>query len=108
MDDWRQPQCRFEPKFRERNAMSQTLRNILAALILSLPWSGATGFAQQAPDYPNRPIKLILPAAAGGPTDVPARLASQILSARLGQPVVVENRPGAGGALAARIVAAAP
>jgi tripartite-type tricarboxylate transporter receptor subunit TctC len=87
--------------------MSQTLRNILAVLILIL-CSGATGFAQQGPDYPNKPIKLILPAAAGGPTDLPARLASQILSARLGQPVVVENRPGAGGALAARIVAAAP
>jgi tripartite-type tricarboxylate transporter receptor subunit TctC len=50
---------------------------------------------------------LILPAAAGGPTDVPARLASQILSAKLGQPVVIENRPGAGGALGARVVATA-
>src|SRR5262245_46893613 len=59
----------------------------------------------QAQNYPNKPIKLIVAAAAGGPTDVPARLASQILSARLGQPVVVENRPGAGGALGARVVA---
>jgi tripartite-type tricarboxylate transporter receptor subunit TctC len=59
-------------------------------------------------DYPNRPIKLILPAASGGPTDAPGRLASQILAARLGQPVVVENRPGAGGAIGARFVAAAP
>ena len=56
---------------------------------------------------PNKPIKLILPAAAGGPTDVPARLASQILQPKLGQPVVVENRPGAGGALGARVVATA-
>jgi tripartite-type tricarboxylate transporter receptor subunit TctC len=65
--------------------------------------------AQAADDYPNKTIKLILPAAAGGPTDVPARLASQILQAKLGQPAVIENRPGAGGALGARVVAnAAP
>ena len=60
-----------------------------------------------ADDYPNKPIKLILPAAAGGPTDVPARIASQILQPKLGQPVVIENRPGAGGALGARVVATA-
>jgi tripartite-type tricarboxylate transporter receptor subunit TctC len=65
------------------------------------------GAAWASDDYPNRPIKLVLPAAAGGPTDVPARLASQILSAKLGQPVVIENRPGAGGALGARAVASA-
>ena len=64
--------------------------------------------AQAADDYPTKPIKLILPAAAGGPTDVPARLASQILQPKLGQPVVIENRPGAGGALGARAVASAP
>jgi len=65
------------------------------------------GTAQAADDYPNKPIKLILPAAAGGPTDVPARIASQILQAKLGQPVIVENRPGAGGALGARAAASA-
>jgi len=63
--------------------------------------------AQAADDYPTKPIKLILPAAAGGPTDVPARLAAQILQPKLGQPVVIENRPGAGGALGARAVASA-
>src|SRR5512140_720681 len=65
------------------------------------------GGAWTADEYPNKPIKLILPAAAGGPTDVPARLASQILQPKLGQPVVIENRPGAGGALGARVVATA-
>jgi tripartite-type tricarboxylate transporter receptor subunit TctC len=59
-------------------------------------------------NYPNKPIKIIVAAAAGGPTDVPARLASQILTPKLGQPVVVENRPGAGGALGARLVASSP
>jgi len=67
-----------------------------------------TGGAWAADDYPNKPIKLIVAAGAGGPTDLPARLASQILTAKLGQPVVVENRPGAGGALGARVVSSSP
>ncbi len=66
------------------------------------------GVAIAADDYPNKPVKLIVAAAAGGPTDVPARIAAQILSAKLGQPFVVENRPGAGGALGARVVAGSP
>jgi tripartite-type tricarboxylate transporter receptor subunit TctC len=64
--------------------------------------------AANAQSYPDKPIKIIVPAASGGPTDVPARLAAQILQPKLGQPVVVENRAGAGGALGARAVAAAP
>ena len=66
------------------------------------------GTSVQAQNYPDKPIKIIVASAAGGPTDLPARLAAQILTAKLGQPVVVENRPGAGGALGARVVAAAP
>ena len=84
--------------------------------VLSFATAGtAAAFAQSFPGavfaadgYPNKPIKLIVPAAAGGPTDTPARLASQILTAKFGQPVVVENRPGAGGAIGARAVATAP
>ena len=50
-----------------------------------------------------------MPAASGGPTDLPARLASQILPPKFGQPVVIENRPGAGGAIGARaVIASAP
>ena len=67
-------------------------------------WSLATAAAQT---YPSQPIKIIVPAAPGGPNDIPARLASQILPAKLGQPVVVEHRPGAGGVLGSRAVAAA-
>jgi tripartite-type tricarboxylate transporter receptor subunit TctC len=58
-----------------------------------------------AEDWPARPIKLIIAAAAGGPNDLPARLASQILAPKLGQPVVIEYQPGAGGAIGARAAA---
>jgi tripartite-type tricarboxylate transporter receptor subunit TctC len=60
-----------------------------------------------AASYPERVIKLIVPFAPGGPVDVMARLVAQDLSARFGQPVVVENRPGAGGTLASKLVATA-
>jgi tripartite-type tricarboxylate transporter receptor subunit TctC len=81
--------------------------------VLGLGWGGALSLAlpniaRAAEEYPNKPIKIIVAAAAGGPTDVPARLASQILTPTFGQPVVVENRPGAGGALGARVVASSP
>jgi tripartite-type tricarboxylate transporter receptor subunit TctC len=71
---------------------------------------GVATLADRAPaqTYPDKPIKIIVPSAPGGPTDVPARLASQILQPKWGQPVVVENRPGAGGAIGARAVVAAP
>jgi len=81
--------------------------------VLRIGWRGvlASSFAAQASaqdDYPNKPIKVIVAAAPGGPTDLPARIASQVLSPKFGQPVVVENRPGAGGALGARVVATSP
>ena len=73
-------------------------------LVLALTaWPG--GLSAQT--FPERPIHLIVPAAPGGPTDLPARLVSQILP-KLGQPTVVENRAGAGGAIGARSVAVAP
>src|SRR3954462_11660227 len=81
-------------------------RHVLAISMAALLSSSVAAIA--ADDYPNKPVKLILPARAGGPPDVPARIASQILQPKLGQPVVIENRPGAGGALGARVVATAP
>jgi tripartite-type tricarboxylate transporter receptor subunit TctC len=59
-------------------------------------------------DYPTRPVHLLVGFAAGGPLDTSARLISQWLSERLGQPFVIENRPGAGSNLATEIVARAP
>ena len=61
-----------------------------------------------AQNWPSRPIRLVVPHAAGGVTDVVARLAAQHLGEALGQPVVVDNKPGAGGILGTDIVAKAP
>jgi tripartite-type tricarboxylate transporter receptor subunit TctC len=57
-----------------------------------------------AESYPSRPIKFVLPLAAGSPIDVVARLAAQALSSRVGQPIVVENRPGGGGVIGTKDV----
>ena len=57
-------------------------------------------------DYPNRPITIVVPFAAGGPTDTVTRLIAEPMSQTLGQQVVVQNMAGAGGTLAAGEVAA--
>jgi tripartite-type tricarboxylate transporter receptor subunit TctC len=73
----------------------------------------ALGFALCAADhttaqtYPNRPIRLVVPFVAGGPPDVIARVVADTISPRLGQTVVVENRPGAGATIGTRSVATA-
>jgi len=63
------------------------------------------GAAAQAETYPARPITLLVPAAAGGGNDTVARTVAEKMSRILGQQIVIENRPGAGGSLAARQVA---
>jgi tripartite-type tricarboxylate transporter receptor subunit TctC len=60
-----------------------------------------------AQNYPERPVRMIIPFAAGGATDVPTRLISAKLAERMGQQFVVDNRPGQGGALGAAVAAKA-
>jgi tripartite-type tricarboxylate transporter receptor subunit TctC len=60
-----------------------------------------------AQTYPAKPIRLVVPFGPGGPTDVAARVVAQVLPSALGQSVVIENRPGAGGALGTKSVATA-
>ena len=76
----------------------------LAALCAGL----AAAPAALAQAYPSKPIKLIVPFPAGGPTDVSARVIGQRMAQGLGQPVVVENRAGASGMIAAEAVAKSP
>ena len=61
-----------------------------------------------AQGYPSKPVRLVIPFPAGGPTDTIARALGQRLSEALGQPVLVDNKPGAGGAIGSEIVARAP
>lgn len=74
----------------------------LAALCAAL---FASGFSMAQSEYPNRPIRLVVPFAAGGPTDILGRVIAQELGQRLGQPVVAENRPGATGVVGQDFVA---
>ena len=73
-----------------------------AALLAALPLTDAS-----AQTYPNQPIRIVVPFAAGGAVDTVARVVGQKMSESLGQPVVIENRPGAGGNLAGDAVARA-
>jgi tripartite-type tricarboxylate transporter receptor subunit TctC len=81
---------------------------ILALALLAGPDRDAAAQADPAANYPNRIVKLMVGFAAGGGNDIIARIISQKLEERLGQPVIVENKPGAGGSLAALAVKAAP
>ncbi len=79
-----------------------------AVWALALALGTTAGAAAQTDSYPNRPVRLIAPAAPGGNPDVLGRLLAQYLTEALGRAFVVENMPGAGGVVAANMVAKAP
>lgn len=87
--------------------MSTISKRTVLASMLDLAICGAAAPAAWAQPWPGRPVNLIVPFPAGGTTDVLARALGQELAKSLGQPVIVENRPGAGATLGADYVAKA-
>src|SRR5262245_29049421 len=83
--------------------MTRNVAAFVAALIAALCVGHAAPTA--AADYPTRPISLVVAFTPGGPSDVLARIVGKKLEAQLRQPFVIENRPGAGGNIAAESVA---
>ncbi len=75
-----------------------------AATASSLPIQAASSQTRQ---WPNRPVRIIIPYAPGGPVEIPGRFIAEHLTQKFGQPVIIETRPGAGGALGTKQVIAA-
>lgn len=84
-----------------------TTRRTAAAIVAGFLALCTVGAARASDDYPNKPITFVVPFAAGGSTDANARLLARYLKDALGQPVVVENKPGAGSLVGAEFVAGA-
>ena len=84
----------------ERSARRHFLQGLGAAALLASPWVRAN-------DYPTRPVRIVVPVAAGGGTDFTARVLADKLAPALGQAVIVENKPGGAGNLAVQQVAEA-
>ena len=82
------------------------MKRLLAALFAAALAAHAPGALPQA--FPSKPIKLVVPLAAGGTGDTLARTVGEQMAKELGQPVVIENKPGAGGLVGTEIVAASP
>ena len=80
----------------------QGLRFVLALVAMLV------GVGASAQDYPSRPVKIVVPFAAGGPADVYARFLAQRLQDAMGQPFVVEDRPGGGSVVGTDVVAKSP
>src|SRR5450432_26454 len=87
-------------------SLMRALRGAALLLVAALSLGHAAAQAQ-AGDYPNRPIRVVVPFPPGGSTDAVMRLLAPRLGERLGQQIVVDNRPGAGGNIGLAVVAQA-
>ncbi len=83
-------------------------RGFLGVFTLCLAGFALGGGSASALDYPTRPVRWVVGYPAGGATDILARLIGQKLSEALGQPFIIDNKPGAGGNIGAAIVAQSP
>jgi tripartite-type tricarboxylate transporter receptor subunit TctC len=81
------------------------LKNIVSLFLVALLAAAAPASAQST--YPAKPVKIVVPVTTGGPSDLVARLLGDKLSAALGKPVIIENRPGASQSVGAAVVAKA-
>lgn len=81
----------------------RSLGLVAAAVLGAVAFPAAAGGA-----YPDKPIRLVVAFSAGGPTDIIARVIAKDMSSRLGQQIIVDNRPGAGGNIAAEFAAKSP
>lgn len=82
----------------------QFLKTVLTSAAVLAAALGAATAGAQAPAYPSKPIKFVVPFTAGSSTDIMARTIAERMAVSMGQPIVIENRPGAGGTIAAAAV----
>src|SRR5436190_24355389 len=87
--------------------MSRSLCFVLLGCLLGLDASSIAHSQDLSPSYPSRPIRIIVPFPAGGPSDIVARIIGQRMSEDWRQPVVIENRPGANTVIGAQAAAKA-
>src|SRR4030081_630212 len=85
-----------------------TLLQRISALIVFIGIATIPALSTKADDYPTRPVKVIVPFGAGGPTDVYARAVAEELRKSLHQTFIMENRPGAGTTIGTEVVAKSP
>ncbi len=92
-----------------RDTRAQKLRIYLRSLAVALLYMTHAASAQsQTANYPTKPIRIIVPYVAGGPSDLFARAVGQLLTEAWGQPIVIDNRPGASGNVGVAAAAKAP
>ena len=93
----------MHPNFKPNRRLALTASALAAIFMIAIPVQ-----AQTPAPFPTKPIRVIVPFAAGGGTDVLARVLGEKMAAGLGQPIVVDNKPGAGGIIGTDAMAKAP